>query len=69
MNCHFAECSAPATERVPGFGRYCPVHAERARSLARLIPTAAPASPDPEPDPTLPDAEIDPTAPAGDPNE
>lgn len=53
-NCHFAECPGTATERVPGFGEYCAEHAERARRLARLIPSAAPAEPDPDFDPTEP---------------
>ncbi len=51
-NCHFAECPDTATERVPGFGEYCAEHAERARRLARLIPSAAPTEPDPDLDPT-----------------
>lgn len=53
-NCHFAECRDTATERVPGFGEYCAEHAERARRLARLIPSAAPTAPDPDFDPTEP---------------
>ncbi|HTU13692.1 MAG TPA: hypothetical protein VMF31_00720 [Solirubrobacterales bacterium] len=54
MNCHFADCPAEPSERVPGFGEYCAEHAERARRLARLMPSAAPAEPDFEPDPTEP---------------